>query len=208
MYRIAKQVVSKQQEMKYYDINQAGAISILDTGSVINLSSFIALGDTQSARDGSVLMNKGILFSYMVTGNLNTLVASQRARIIIFRCYSENLATIAPVDIIQYVGSTISTISPKQYNTRSKYKILYDKTHNLASGWVGIPGATAGAPATTPGFHDVAVRRRYIKFNHKTTYDANATNIRDGGIYLLYISDVATSHPSFVYSVRYFFTDS
>lgn len=209
MYSIAKRVVSRQQETKYYDIQQAGALGISNVGTGVNLSSFIAQGDTQITRDGTVLVNKGILFSFLISGHAQALIPSQRMRIMVVRAYAENLATVGTTDILQYTATSLTTVSPKQYNTRSKYKIMYDKTFSLASGWIGIPVANAVSPLI-PGYPDVKVKRMFLKFNHKTTYDANGTQVRDGAIYLFFFSDyaAAATNPEIIYSARYFFTDS
>lgn len=203
IYTIARSVVNKNQELKYYDHRVTTTVSY--NGYVLNLTAQIAQGDTQFSRDGSRLMNKGIKLNYEVTSAVLYVGVVQNLRVMIVRTFADNGVTLPAADLIQYPGGIDAVISPYSYNKSRRYKVLYDKIHVLSAGSTGVPAAT-----TIPGYPSSAIRRVFKKLNYPTQYEAGTTGVNDGGLYMFCFSDEAAgaNNPVIHFVARHYYTDA
>lgn len=118
-------------EKKYNDVTQTGAVDY--NGSVVALSA-VSQGDTSSTRNGNSILAKGLQVRYQVFPDM-TAANQTRLRMLIFQD-TMSLGTIpSPGDVLENVGASTAPQSPYKYinATQYRFKILYDKTHNISN---------------------------------------------------------------------------
>lgn len=198
MVRIAKSVVNKSAELKYFDrelqvnADWSGSIDAAPT-------TLITQGDTQNQRQGSKIMIKGVRLSYKFQGNIFATTAVQNFKIMIIGGRGENETTFLPSNIIQTTGSVYAVKSPKTFNKSRRYKVYYSKIVSVAGGWTG-----------TPGFPDQRTITTYVKVNYPVTFTTGGgTTINNGGIYILVIGEETSggTNGTCQYTCRVYFTD-
>lgn len=137
--RISK--LEKGIEMKYLDqVLDAGPTT---TGATFNVLANMADGNNYNERIGNKVTSKGILLNYRIYQDpLET--APNQVRIILFwdkqfngglggSLFTGTSPTAADMSaaLIDNRAGMVTTIAPYNQNTRQRYKILYDRVHNL-----------------------------------------------------------------------------
>lgn len=202
MYRIAKKVVRMNTELKYVDYGLSGSQDY--NGTILNVTALINQGDAENQRDGSKLRVKGMKVTVQFVGQQNSGVTQQVIRYVVVRGFAENNTAMTVGTVLTQVGTSSAPISAYSFSQSKKYKVIDNKRFTMSAGYSAI------ATPTVPGFSTRKFYSKYYKFDHDVEYLSNTTNVMDGGIYIIGISDEATSanNPIMFYNVRLYFTDS
>lgn len=202
MYRIAKRVVRSNQELKYIDYTSTNTYDY--NGAIIDVTSYVAQGDTINTRDGSKIKLRGMKVTAEFIGNQNSGFLDQNIRFLVVRGHAENNTAMTVGTVLQATGSAQILISPYYFQTSKRYKIIDDKRFYMASGYSAL-----ATPAPAP-YRPRQYYSRFYKFSHDVTYLTTGTNIMDGGVYIIACSDEANSiyNPGMYFTVRLYFTDS
>lgn len=179
-------------EVKFHDVTQTGT-AIPNTGSINGLSA-ITQGDTSLTRDGQSVKLMNLTIRGFITTN-QSQPYPQITRIILFRGKQENGVGFSATDILE----TASVISPKNYTDRFRTKILYDQTFYQNQG-AGLSAAAFGTLSRPFNIN--------LKCQGHVNFAGSSTNIEDGGLYLLYLSNQATSTPTITYYSRLTYVDN
>lgn len=161
--------------------------TITNTG-VIEVLCNPAEGDTFNSRDG--ISVKPIRTSGRIFLLINPSATSSVVRFVLFRGKNENRVTYTTSDVL-HTASGLTFQNPKDYQERFRTKVLYDRTYNL----------------------DSASRRSMVlNWNFKMyghiQFGNNSTEIENGGIYLLMITNEPTNVPTVQYTLQTTFTDN
>lgn len=175
-------------EHKYHDVINNTGISA--TGTIVNLTSGIAQGDTAVTRDGSSI--KLARLSLRIHLTINSNATASMARIILFRGKQENGGTYTVTDILDNGTTTYQMIAPKTRTERFRTKFIYDKTSSLSIN----------------GRRDVFLDWNFKLYGHTEYSDAAGTTIENGGLYMLYISNETLNNVNFTYYSRLTFVDN
>lgn len=202
MYRIAKKVVRQNAETKFNDQSDSSTVSYL--GYLYQLTVNMTQGDSQSTRDGSRLKIVALKLKYEVLGGALASDFRQNIRILVVRGHAESTTPLTVNDVIEYDGTGNAVLSPYTFNNNKKYSIIYDKTHTVAAGWSVI-----GDASTVPGYRPSYMVKKTFKLNIRTEYNGATTQIMDGGLYVIAISEdlAGSNNPVFRYLARTYFTD-
>lgn len=199
-FRLAKRVADAVNiEYKLYD----AAINTAPTWSgTVGILNGIAQGTSDSQRIGDSLkcqrLSGRLIWDPANFFQAGVNIQSCAVRLIIYWDEQNNVTSAA--DVLQQTGNVYTVISPKNYDTRFRSRVLYDKTvffsQNLASG--------ASYAMNYP--HDDID----IELNAHTQYDAASTTINTGALKYLLISDnVASTYiPSCRAYLRLTYTDN
>lgn len=170
-------------EQKIYEQNNAPTVDT--TGAVINILQ-PAQGDTYQTRDGVSIKPLHL----RIRGTVQPDVSSPATylRVVIVRGKQENGTAPTLTDIF-----TVVTIDAQQnWLLRNKNRILWDQTFHTS--------ATEGKNF---------VFNKYIRLEGHTTFVTDGTSIENGGLYLMYFSNRAsTLLPTLDYHSRVQFTDN
>jgi len=101
------------------------------------------------------------------------------------------------------LGTVSAPLSPHVWDYRMNYKILYDRTFNVSTGWV--------TTATGRGIENGAIREFSINLNlhsSKSQFVAGGSTVSDGGIYMMVVSDQLNNPPVMLGTLRYIYTDA
>lgn len=169
----------------------ATAAAVNWDGNLIHITN-VAQGDANSARDGDSLKVKRIVGRLWVDSNS---AANAVVRVMLLRSIRGSGQTIANIFAEGYPGTALAPLSPKFYENRKQYKILWDRTVTLT---------------------DVDNQLKFLRFNvgkldHQTDYDTGTTNATANAYYLVYMSnidDVAANVPVINYIVTAYFLDN
>lgn len=208
IYRIAKRAARNVGELKFQDIGNSGALWTPSwTGDLEELCDNIAQTIGQTNRIGSAIRLKGIRLAFRITGNDAHPRPTSTVRILLVRGHAENGVPLTWTDINQEIGNSSAVMSAKRFNRYKKSTVYYDKTFQVGSGWLTIPGL--GNPPTVPSISDRITRKTYIPLNYDVRYDVLATTlIMDGGLYIMAISDnLDISRAEVLWNVRLYFHD-
>lgn len=182
--KIAKKVVYKQAENKYFDT--LTGVSYTDVGIMIDLS-LVPQGDTDITRDGDQLYAT----SLQIRGYLTVADNTNVARVIVFRWKCDSVPLNDNILDTTYKGSVNYVNSGYHHDGRSDFVVLSDKTYNMQLGT------------------NRSQMRYYLnkKLNHKINYNAGTTAGRNK-IYMFVISDsAAIAHPTINTITRLNFRD-
>lgn len=183
---LASKVAMLNVEVKNHDV-AASAITIPQAAgglSLIHLTD-INQGDTAETRDGnSIKLLKCNLRSVIKTGG-----ADARFRIMIVQFNYNNGLTFTSTDLLD---TPTDIKSFYRLTTTRNWRVLYDSQGSIET-----------------GVRDQVNRNRYLPNRRHVKFDGNlGSNIAAGGIYMLAITDVATSNPTWDYFVRLRFVDN
>lgn len=174
-------------EIKHHDVTQVGT-AIPSTGNIIGLAA-VPQGDAFDNRDGSSIkvlnLTSRMSFVSSVSATSGTLV-----RLILFRGKQENGVGYSATDILE--AATVH--SPKNYTDRFRTKILMDQTFALNN--------QSTSHALTRFMTKVQ------KLQGHVSYDDATTNIEDGGLYMLQLSNQGVNTPNITAHHRLTFTDN
>lgn len=187
--RSAIRQIHKNQEFKYSDNLQQ--LNVDSVGTLVDLTA-IALGDTDTTRDGDKIMFQSLRArtEYAVADTTNVM------RIMFIQWRLDSTIT-APTTAQFLQDNTVPTISAYHHDNGYRFNILYDRKITLS---------TTG-PAVK-AFNIRLSKRRMRKIKQRISYSAGTTTGMYH-IYLFIVSDSGTaSHPSFQSYIRVSYTDS
>lgn len=182
-----KKLISKQQEHKYFETRNTGAVDW--AGTIVDLSA-VPQGDTDSTRDADTLMPTSLVINYII--NLGD--TTNFFRVIVFRWHDKNTTPTVAQILQSNSSSTGGVISDYDHDYRQNFNVLYDKTHTLVSG--------ASNAVIIKNMIRLPLAKKAIQ------YVSGGTG---GGekLWALAISDSsAIAHPSWWYNFRLNYTDS
>jgi len=205
-------VISQSKQVKHTQFEQAFAVTDSTTG-IYSIVFYPAQGvsaysdeETESSNQGQRIGNKVeqrcLNFNYQVqlgSGVFGTDTENV-VRVTIFE-WLMDFSSEAPTFGDVFVESTTSFpyLSPFNVDTKEKYRILYDKRHDLSN--------AAGNPYMETKFVEFRNLKPWVKFFGDSVSGVGAQLIK-GNIFLIVSSDSsATPHPTLTYSTMYTFTD-
>lgn len=205
MEAIARKVVNQNAETKYFDFNTdtPGTVVSLDwNGTVLETLQGLNRGDGATQRTGDKVNHKSVGIRLHVRGNNGAASGFQSVRLVVARWHNENGIAPGISTLFEQNGNSIRWLSPYNFELSKSWTILDDvRITPLASTTITTTNAT-GYPASY--LYD-----KVLPTNHKITWNDDNL-IVDGGIYIFILSadDPAyTWKPSFVYTLRHYFTD-
>lgn len=193
-------------EVKYFDSQHNSSFSY--NGTMVEIAQNIAAGTSNFTRVGSKIKLRSLDFRFTVTGNSATAlpgVFSTSYRMLIIRGVGENGAPLTVNDVFSPtgLGSSNSPCCPFNWDKRRKFHVLKDIKGEVASGW-----ATAAA-TNTPSFE--SERFYHIRVPLKdivTQFQGTTTTIQNHGLYILFISDIASNLPVYAGTWRLTYDDA
>lgn len=201
--KYVKKAIATDIENKYITVTNSFASGVADTNNTgsVNLISNIAQGVTLNTRVGMVVRPNYLKLKYAGTAHSSSAnnVDPTLVRVIAFQTRQSDLATVVPTtaNVLENVGTGAGPISPMNDIALSagQYKILHDQTHRVDNG----VGQTYFGKMLIP-----ASKLNNIHFNGSA-----GTNVAQGAIYLLVISDLATANaPSLMYGWELSYDDA
>lgn len=197
--RLKPEIKINDQSLNGSTISNSGVIVEVLSGATNGIGQ--GLGDNN--RIGDEIRLIGWNFSYAPYGNPAAVVSSQVMRVIVFFGKNENGILPLASDILANVGTTLATVSQRNWDERKKWTVIYDKSHVLAAQPVNI------ALSTQSGWMGEKHLKQFFKFKNKTvTYVDGVNNVENGGLYVLFISDSTTNPPVIKFNGRVYYTDS
>ena len=116
---------------------------------------------------------------------------------------NENTTNLTVPNVLQLTGSVNTPYSPYNWDQRSKFDILRDRTFIVPS------GEAVGAATTTnisAGYRPTYVKM-YKRLNKVVTFNAATTNIINHGLYYCFASDSSANLPAVQGYFRITYTD-
>lgn len=194
-YSLAKKVARMvNSEIKFHDV-QATNTAYDSTGTIVNLST-IAQGDGDNARDGSSIKLAHLTMRMSWSSN-TTDTTPQRVRMILFRGKNEKSTPPTISTLLEDTTQYDNIVSPKNWDHKFNTRVLYDRVIVL----------TPNASASNQSKELVISKKLYghVKF---ATNDTAGTDIENGGLYMLIVSDETTNAPTCTFYSRLTFYDN
>lgn len=163
-------------ESKFYDIHHNSDIDT--TGTITNLAP-VPTGDGQNARDGVSIKPQHLTYRFQY--NVNQSAYATNFRLVFLRGKNENDTDLAVTDIFNTALTDVALTS-KIHDKRFKTKILFDRCYSC-----------------DPASHVSGIIEGTIKLFGHVTYDnaqSDGTDLQDGGIYMILLSNEATNKPN------------
>lgn len=180
---VVKYYLNPEYKHSDYAITQA----VNNAGVVFSNINFIAQGDTDQTRDGNSIKVTSHFMRYTFTRNTSS--TATYVRFIVFTDVSSNAAVPAVVDVLD----NSSALSPLNTLNGSRFHILMDRTYTLSADKPIVAG------------------EYYKKMQHHIKFldgSATNTNLGQGPIYLLAISNEITNTPTLSLQSRIRFLDN
>lgn len=188
-YQLASKVARMVNvEYKYFIID--GSPSVGNNGNIYPLC-IVPQGLKVTERTGDSIKPMRLAGRVFITQHGSAQKTALRC--ILFRGKNENGTQYNVSDLLD--TSHISTnqyLAPKDWNERFRTKIIYDKTFHLSNN------------GTSQAWADWNIKL----FGHIQYVQEDATDIENGGLYMLLISNEPTNSPIFNYVLRLSFTDN
>lgn len=186
---VANQAVQRNAELKYFDVNATTTSST--SGVVISLSN-VPQGATDITRVGDELKIRSLRVAYTVSQDtsITNFNVYTRCRVVLFQ-WKLDTSPIA-LDVMQSTGANVSCETPYDHDARRNYNILYDKVHVFALG-------------ASPHQHSEPV---CYPTQTKMRFEAGASTLANGALYMLFFSDTTTTLPTMAYYSRLLYTDA
>lgn len=183
MGRKAMRIINSEVKVS----NTSSSYSPSSTGAVVDLSS-VAQGDTDNTRDGDSIKPLNLTMRGLISADASvTNNGATFVRVVVVRAKHERGTSPTWASVF---GSA-STLAAKDHDNRFETKILYDRLFSL--------DANKGSTLTF---------NKIIKLDGHIQFDGGASTIRNGGIYLMHMSNVATNLPSLNVNTRLSFVDN
>lgn len=201
LLKLIRTVQVQKPELKYYDLSLSSTPDY--NGTIVNFMNSITQGDTQNQRNGSKIRLHSIQFKGVITGNVAANAVSQVVRFMIILGKNENTTNLTVPNVLQLTGSVNTPYSPYNWDQRSKFDILRDRTFIVPS------GEAVGAATTTnisAGYRPTYVKM-YKRLNKVVTFNAATTNIINHGLYYCFASDSSANLPAVQGYFRITYTD-
>ncbi len=181
-------MIIKNKELKKSDSNLSTTIG---TTAVITPLSGLATGTSGSTREGNAVAFKSFLFKYSF--RMNTASDANLIRVMIVQDNQVNGASFVIGDLLQDASAEHAINSPLNLDGSRRFKVLYNKVTALS-----IDG------------NQTAYREWYKKMNMYSRYSGTGsgiTGIESKGLFLVYVSNVSSNIPVFVYATRLRYSD-
>lgn len=208
--RKIKHIENDLIELKFLDLYNS-AVPIVAAGYSDYLSS-IAQGDTSSTRTGNVVWPTSIQIKMNLTTSTAVLVPTV-VRIILFWDQQSNGA--APVlsgaptsnSLLDSGTITDTTISPRNYNTIKRYKILKDKTYTITPQVEGtvVAGVTTATLSLTKHIQLIKKLSRTVKYDDTS---AVITSSVTNALHIAYFTNLAADTPVAKAGYRIYYKDA
>lgn len=186
-----KKQISGNKEQKYNDVIQYNAQSFDNAGTLINLTSPIAQGDSDfQNREGDSIILKGLNVHYEIVRN----GADDFVRVIGIQIKDENITTVA--EILSYANSSNAPFGGfvKDAGNSDQFHVFYDKAFTVNDQRPTIKGKMHLG--------------KYVK--KKVYYASGGTTPIKNGIFILLIGTKASgagTKPAFNYGARLWYQD-
>lgn len=207
---IARRIDNKSKDLKFaqYDFTTTqnttwtGPVSFIlhPAQSVAGYGTILDLANSQSGRIANEIEVVHIQWNFQIIG----ADSSNVFRIIIFQWMVDNSQDQPAVgDIVMGTGAFFPHLEPLNYQNKAKYRIMYDKTHQLST--------AAGNDLTINrhvSFYGKKIPVKKLKYTDNTQNGFGAYMVK-GAIYYMLVSDSSVvSHPTINWKVRMLFTDA
>ncbi len=180
--------LEKKQEVKMFDINLTTIVTIGTAGDIRSLA-LIAQGDGRDARDGNAISPFFLNLKYQWQGVAASTLDMYRTLIV--RDLRQIASTVpAVLDVLQEAHP----LSQLRFDTRKRFKILYDMTY------------TAPNDATVALSYSASVKMQLKKT--MTFSGAASTTIETNGLFMINLSNLAANQPQFRFTSRTFYNDN
>lgn len=206
VHQIIKRELKRDVETKYVARVQA-LTSQSSTWGILDISN-ISQGVTDSDRVGDALtltgpmhLRWGVFNSQGATGDVYN-----NFRMVIVQYHPSLDSSVFGATKIFLNGPSGSIDLYSQYNhdQRQDYTILYDKTVTTVGN-----NNVATTPNTSAVFKHIITTLSFKKLRKLQQYTAGGVNQSTNKLYLLTVSDSAlATHPQWIYSLKYFYTDA
>lgn len=194
-------------EVKNYDYAFNNS-SITYSGAITEILTNIAQGYQEQQHVGSSIRLKGVNMRFALTAGSSSAFFTNTVRFMLLLGKYENATALNIANVLQTTGASTAPHSLYVYDQRSKYKVLWDKTYQLSTGYVPAIYSGSGASNLNPGFKNTVYVKKYIPLRGiMTKYNLNTATILNHGLYWLVISDVAASGPSILGYARITYSD-
>lgn len=206
--------IKGETELKYFDVSISGTLSAAGTLFVLNA---MAVGDTQITRTAGQIKMTSLQFRLKFLTNPARINASG-VRVIVFWDRQVNGANptisgapLTPVNAVLNDNiETDLTMAPYQYEQIERFHVLYDRMFEMN------PQVVATQDIVTTGDTTAVVRvssvlSKYIKLNRSAKYSAAASGVASlvtNALYMLIITDLASSQPTVDGCTRIYFRDA
>lgn len=205
--KIAKIVRTLKPEINHLDISLAGTIDY--NGSLTNMLTTISQGIQEGQHIGSDIRLKNLYLNFAIQAGTNSSFFNNTLRFMIIMGKLENATSLNIANILYNTGTNTAPYSLSTYDQRRKYKVLFDRTYQLSTGYVTAIYSGSGAANINPGYKNIAHVRKNIPLKDiLVKYNLNTTTILNHGLYYLAISDVSASGPTILGYARLTYTDS
>lgn len=178
-------------ETKFLDTVQTST-NISTTGGVFAISE-IAQGLTSQTRVGDSLKIQHIDVRGRV--NVNPTAANSLIRVLVFRDLDGYGTPPATSDVLQVTAAVSAPLSPLNFRNSQRFSVLYDELFHMQGTVQGV----AGMPFVYSSAHS-----GHILYLGTT---AAAASDGKGSLYIMAVSDEATTTPSLAFYSRILFTD-
>lgn len=185
--KIARGVVIKQAERKYFITESVNAYTGINfSGSITNFG-LVPQGDTDQTRDGDALT----LLSLQLKVSWTVGDAFNLVRTVVFQWMDNSVPGITSV--LNSTGEIGTPLVSYVHDSRKSFRILLDRTYEL----------------DTAGKSTKVLSKVFTKFPCKQLmFSGASTTAVYGGLYMILISDSGVvTHPSIVYHAKLNFTD-
>jgi len=168
-------IVAMSIDKKRFDVARAGTI---DYNGSFDYLSGLTTGTGFTDRSGDVVMPTYWKIKFNIVSNPSAPQTSVRT--IFFQDMSNTGTSPVITEILTTSGTSAGIVSPFVFQNVSRFRILYDRTHNFSIG------------ANENVYFDVNIPRKRLKLIH---YATGVTGLK-GALYCLNISNLATNLPT------------
>lgn len=160
-------IMSKMPENKHFDVNISQSITQAGT---LNLLSQIGQGVDDTQRIGNTLYLKSLFMNVSIVQNAGSTIDNVRLMVVVDR-QGFNAPAVNSVLEPALLTSTLAPLSQYNHYYMSRYKVIYDRTLKLST-----------------GFSETLIYKKYIPLKFASHYIGAATTFKNQ-VYLLHIGD-------------------
>lgn len=175
-----RRYVTSQQDAKHFPVSNQLYASY---NAAVSDISAVGVGTTDTTRIGDDLVLKSIRLKCQVFG----ADATNCIRIMVVQTRDRFTALVGG-DVLRASISNNNTtqcpLAPIYFDGRSRFKVLYDRTFSTS-----LNGVNAHS-------FNINISQKQLARKHIKYYAGSGTD-KEGGIYVLYMSDSSAVHPSF-----------
>ncbi len=176
-------------EIKNFDTKEQ-TVAIIDTPLITQISN-IPQGDSTNSRDGAQCKVLGIELNYVIFHNASATGTIVRVMVICDK--QTNQAIYSAADLLEDASIIDNLMSPYNLNNKHRFRVLYDRRHNLSSTTASI------------------TVKKFIKLKTLLRYDASTSAIADltqNSLSILKVSNEVTNDPSWNMFCRVRYVDN